>query len=278
MSISHRKRNALSEGPWRTIPWLNIPKTSKDHLFDILGDVAGLVEDFDNARATVDPQEKEERLQRVVDDAWGMDGSLTWWKDNFGPGEHAEELLERGIDDPSPKDIAVVYIMSHFWSAAIHVYTTLRLALQGLSLLPFSTPPPPLPDRADPRIYAKHIIDTADIFLHPLAGAFGVHAHLPPLATACSYLVATEVAEEGEDGQNWAEESPEMTKVFEHLRKDVSGTRLRGFIKSMLRDPRLAAADDGSGIDLELMRAAARTSFGMERMEGLETIIRRHMF
>lgn len=268
MSIVIRKRTALCTPEWKTVPFTKIPKTSKDMIFDIMGDVSGLFEDFDRASTLESHAERQDQYLLVAGECWNVDCSLSWWYENIAPKKAIADLIERNFEDPTPEDVAVAYIMSHYWTACVLLYSTLRLTLAACSATDALLC---LPERADPRIYCKHIVDATEVLHHQLAGAFGAHAQVFPLSMAAAYLLATEG---GLDG--CSERSPATDKMFSFFEKGDMGTRLKGLLSSMFRSTGIpVAGDDGKRNEIEQMALQARAWFGMDKGEGLEAIVRR---
>jgi len=180
-SIRRRQRCPLSHPIWKTVPWQDVPKTPKDVLVDIFVDVPGILEDLDCMRNCKDEFEKESRRTRLVRECWRIDEELTWWLGNLSPKQELEELMARGLDNPSACDVAVASIMTLCWTVALLSYSTLRLAIgknAGLEL----------PERTDPFIYCTKIANIAEVLFHPSAGTFGIQSAPLPIGMALVYL------------------------------------------------------------------------------------------
>ncbi|KAK1982064.1 hypothetical protein LZ30DRAFT_718345 [Colletotrichum cereale] len=183
--IKRRQRCPLSHPVWKTVPWQDIPKTPKDVLIDIFVDVPGLLGDFDRMRNCKDELEKDLRRIRLVKECWRIDGELTWWLENLSPNKELEELMARGLDNPSACDVAVASIMALCWTVALLSYGTLRLAIGKKAGLE-------LPGRTDPLIYCTKIANIVDVFFHPSAGTFGIQSAPLPIGMALVYLNSSE--------------------------------------------------------------------------------------
>ncbi|OHW99125.1 C6 zinc finger domain-containing protein [Colletotrichum incanum] len=179
--IKRRRRCPLSHPVWKTVPWQNIPKTPKDVLVDIFVDVPGLLEDLDHLRSCKDSFEKELRRMELIKECWRIDEELNWWLDNLSPKRELEELMARGLDNPSACDVVVASIMSLCWTISLLSYSTLRLAIGEKTGLE-------LPKRTDPSIYCTKIANIVDIFFHPSAGTFGIQSAPLPIGMALVYL------------------------------------------------------------------------------------------
>ncbi|KAK2027073.1 hypothetical protein LX32DRAFT_695158 [Colletotrichum zoysiae] len=179
--IRRRQRCPLSHPIWKTVPWRDVPKTPKDFLVDIFADVPGLLEDLDRVRTCNDEFEKESRRARLIEECWRIDGELTWWLESLSPKRELEELMARGLDNPSACDVAVASNMTLCWAVALLSYSTLRLAIgKGGGV--------ELPERTDPFVYCTKIANIADVFFHPSAGTFGIQSAPFPIGMALVYL------------------------------------------------------------------------------------------
>lgn len=153
---------------------------------DIFVDVPGLLEDLDRLRDCEPGKEKEERRRRLVDECWRIDGELTWWLDNLGPGKELEDFQARGLENPTACDVVITSIMTLFWTTCILSYSSLRLALDR------RTPDLELPERTDPQVYCTRIANIVEVFFHPMAGTFGISNAPLPIGMSLVYLNSTE--------------------------------------------------------------------------------------
>lgn len=268
MSIVLRKRTALSSIEWKTIPWTKIHKTSKDMIFDIMGDVSAIMEDFDLAGTIENAAERREQYLLVAGECWRVDCSLTWWFENISPSRDINDLIDRNFENPTAEDIAVAYIMSHYWTACVLLYATLRLTLAACSATEALLC---LPERADPYEYCRLIVDATEVLHHPLAGAFGAHAKMFPLGMAAAYLLAVDGGTD--DGRD---RSPATTKLLSFFDDGESGVRIRGLLYNMFQSTGVPMPGErAEGNEVEQMAASARIWFGMDKEEGLEAIVGR---
>jgi hypothetical protein len=254
-SIALRKRSPLENHRWKTIPWIRLPKTSKDFLFDILGEISGLLEDFDRAKHCRDFSKKASLQRQLAEDCWKVDSRLVWWSETHGARRHINGLLARGFACLTTTDFAVAYVMSKYWTACIFAYSTLRLAVRPH--LPSTMAS--LPERTDPEIYCNSIIDIVEIFLHPAAGAYGMQVLLFPLGIAYSYILSTE---EGSA-------SPAMLKILAYFEREGSGPIIRKLLGRTLRSVFAVAGEMED--DMELFKNKARAWFGMDQRKSLTT-------
>ncbi|KAF5009262.1 hypothetical protein FDECE_4474 [Fusarium decemcellulare] len=131
MSIVHRKRTALSIAEWIMILRTRIQKTERDVMFDVMSDISGILEDFHCARAFEDSVKREEQYLLVVEEYWRTD--VSWCFDNISPSKEIGDLIRRNFVDLIGEDVAIAYIMSHYWIACLLLYSTLCLALAAYS-------------------------------------------------------------------------------------------------------------------------------------------------
>lgn len=274
MALVTRRRIALSSPEWKTIPWRKLHKTSKDILFDILGDVSGVLEDFDRIGALDSQSARDEGYAQLATQCWLIDSSLTWWSENVGPGHHMDAIIERGgYEAPTPEDAAVVYIMTHYWTACVLLYTTLRQCLSlGAASSTCSSPAADellcLPERTVTRVYCKSIIDATDVLHHPSAGAFGAHSMVFPLSIAAANLLAMEGL-----GEEESISSPEMVKLLSLFDKGDAGRKLRKLMYAMFRNAAgslqpLDEQREPVGSDIQQMAEHSRIWYGLDKQRG----------
>lgn len=270
MAFVTRKRLALSSTAWKSIPWTTVDKTSKDIIFDVMGDVSGILEDFDRASAIRDEAPRNEEYLQLAEQCWRIDITIVWWSENIGPVDYMNGLFERKFQNQTPDDAAVAYIMLHYWTACMLLYATLRLSLgaclgtEGLLCLP---------ERADPRTYCRNIIYATEVLRHPMAGAFGIHASMFPFSMAAAYLLAVEGRRDEHD-----KVSPEMTKLLSLFEDGKAGQKWMGLIQTMFRNsvgappPPPGKRESAKGSDIRQMIIYARLWYGLDRGHGLETL------
>jgi len=205
-----RKQLALSTPEWKSIPWEVIPKNLKDVLVDVLVDMPGLVQAFDEMQLCSDSAQQTTLRSSVVQKCWEHDRQLLTWSNLVFQG------LKPGTQpctDPLSVDlvtrIAQVHGMSLFWTTSLILYSILRMA---------AGPEEDLPGRTDPMHHAHQLVDAISILLQPTAGLYGQQSAALPLEVALQYTTA------------WSLKSPsaEQESVLETLRrlKDELGTGL----------------------------------------------------
>ncbi len=178
-----RKKLVLGTPEWKSTPWQVIPKNLKDVLVDVLVDIPGLLEDFDNMQSCTEAGRQEALRLEVVEKCWEHDGQLLHW---FGRVVcQADHPGRRPVPTSREKDaityVAVIHGMTLFWTACLVVYSILSLA---------SGPEAGLPDRTDPRYYARKLAEAIPILLHPSAGLYGLQSASLPLEIALRYTTA----------------------------------------------------------------------------------------
>ncbi|KXX75960.1 Sterigmatocystin biosynthesis regulatory protein [Madurella mycetomatis] len=167
-AVLRRKRLVLSNAEWKSIPWQEIPKNLKDILVDVLVDMPGLVEDFDNMRLCTDANKQAALRLELVQKCWDHDRQLLAWLD----------LLRQVVED-LVIHVAQVHGMSLFWTTSLILYSIFRMA---------SEPQADLPERTDPTYYACKLAEAITILLHPRAGLYGQQSAALPLEVALQYI------------------------------------------------------------------------------------------
>src|SRR3569833_2548936 len=154
-------------------------KLPKDHLIDILADVPGLLQDVDRlqdcddekkARELKDDLELRCRLLGVV---------LNAWHKIHAPNEQYRILVHGGKEPHTADDLAVVYVMSLAWAAAILLHGVLRT---------LGVHPDRLTKQSHTRFCLREIAKCTRCFLHPSMGAFGKEMAVFPLGLALQFL------------------------------------------------------------------------------------------
>ncbi|KAH6689696.1 hypothetical protein F5X68DRAFT_254157 [Plectosphaerella plurivora] len=243
-----RRRSALCDTTWKTVPWTKVPKNPTDVLYDIIGDIPGLLEDADRMNLLCDPVERANLLSRLVEDCWNIDTDLTWWFEGLSPREEFEALKSRGFTTPSTTGFAASLVMMKYWSACISAYGAFRQILASNSPASLFS----LPERTNPQNYCRYIIELSQMFFHNASGVFGKHTMLFPLGIAYAYLLSTDV-----EGYT----SPEMQMIQLYFQRPQCGQRVQRFMHSMLSaGPELA---DEILNDSQYFRARARAWLGL---------------
>ncbi|GAB1313194.1 hypothetical protein MFIFM68171_03404 [Madurella fahalii] len=179
-AVLRRERLVLGTPEWKTIPWQTIPKDFKDILVDILVDIPGLVEDFDNMQLCAEESKREGLRFELVHKCWELDRQLLTWLgllSQIGANPNQHPCLE-----PSWKDVvenvAQVHGMSLFWTASLVLYSILRMA---------SGPQVDFPEHTDPTHHARKLVAAITILLQPGARLYGQQSAVLPLEIALQY-------------------------------------------------------------------------------------------
>jgi hypothetical protein len=178
-----RKRLILSTPEWKSTPWKVIPKNLKDVLVDVLVDMPGLLEDFDDMQSSADADRKATLRLELLRKCWECDRDLRRW---FALVCGADDPLEHGFPESRGRDIvtyvAIIHGMSLFWTTCLVLYTTLRMA---------SGPQTCLPERTEPRYYARRLAEAVAVLLQPSSGFYGLQSASLPLEIAWQHATVT---------------------------------------------------------------------------------------
>ncbi|KAK4031328.1 Sterigmatocystin biosynthesis regulatory protein [Parachaetomium inaequale] len=181
-AVLRRKQSVLSTPEWKSIPWQEIPKNLKDILVDILVDMPGLVEAFDDMKHCTEPSRQAALRLELVQKCWEQDRQLLTWSGLLFQGVNPGK---QPCTEPRSEDfvthVAQVHGMSLFWTTSLVLYSILRMA---------SGPQADLPERADPMHHARHLIHAITILLQPKAGLYGQQSAALPLEVALQYTRA----------------------------------------------------------------------------------------
>ncbi|PNP47957.1 hypothetical protein TGAMA5MH_01009 [Trichoderma gamsii] len=298
LSIGRRAKSPLHTEAWRTIPWRNIPKSTKDKLIDILEDVPFMLIAYDELRACQDPERFDELRHTVMLNCHHIALSLDIWEQEAGPILQQFDYTFAGSPLPTPKDdteFGLVYISGCYWGARLMLYSTLGMTLAhsagamspgtdsipslgggspaspaGTASTPATSPgqaserssgpyySAPPPKMENPGIYARKIAHMVHLLYEPAAGAMQGASGLFPLALALRYFATTEPP-----GQR----SPESEMLYKLYRKPFVGT----FVGRFLNDLQGSQQDDEAKRDVE---AKAQRNIFWYAVLGTENIVR----
>jgi hypothetical protein len=177
-AMLRRKRLAISDSEWKSIPWKVVPKDLKDILVDVLVDIPGLLEGLDQMSRCTEADEKLEQRQMLIRQCWELDEQLIQWlrlvRGLGNPGSHS-------LDGPSESiviHVAIIHGMSLYWITCIILYSTLR----ALSVIPEE-----LPQHTHPELYINKLTPALKTLLDPRAGLYGRHSAALLVELAAKY-------------------------------------------------------------------------------------------
>lgn len=158
----------------------------KDVLVDVLVDMPGLVEQFDNMRLCADSNRQDALRVELVQKCWEHDRQLLHW---LGLIRKAINLSKQTPAQSSSEDlvtrVARIHGMSLFWTTGLVLYSILQMA---------SGPHTELPQRANPMHHARMLAEALPALLEPSAGLYGQQSAALPLEVALQYMVAMKPA------------------------------------------------------------------------------------
>jgi len=180
-----RKRILFNSPEWTAVPWVEIAKTPKDLLLDILVEIPALLEDLDLAIDCPDADRQRALRQQLIQNCWTVAGRLSDWRIQvIGIADPAYQL---NVDTPSPSLdlLAASHIMSLYWSICVILYSTLRIASGAIASME-------LPPQTEPRPYCQRIAEAVSLLLHPVSGLHGIQLANFPATVALLYLNAVD--------------------------------------------------------------------------------------
>ncbi|KAL4878812.1 hypothetical protein BJY04DRAFT_195122 [Aspergillus karnatakaensis] len=176
--LRNRKRCFLADPEWKTIPWLQQPKTPRDHLFDVLLDLTGLFEDLDLMKICPNPGKKELAKKHIIDRFFQLHQDLLAWEILYSPP------YEPPLQPPEtvrPQEIAGAHLMTTYWASVIIVASNLQ-SLVG--------PDNELELGVDLDLFCSKLIRSSRLFVHPSLGLFRTHITTYPMTVAIHYICA----------------------------------------------------------------------------------------
>ena len=229
-SISYRKKSIFETEEWRTIPWLELPKTGRDVVFDIFLQLPGAIEQSDIAIASGSSElclEAVNGLVRILSllQTWKAQLSSTLWREAPGnPFADAETwimeqpayYLNHGMD--------VAHWIMMYWTACLHICTSIKLLSKHLPVeqrLNFSAN-----RNFDPDTYAGDITRCIPYFWHPDAGLIGFQNVALPMGSILAYYAAFHREEP-------AEKERVRKMMFDASRSGPYGPLVGGFLRQM---------------------------------------------
>ncbi|KFA75916.1 hypothetical protein S40288_05852 [Stachybotrys chartarum IBT 40288] len=165
-AISLRRRTNLTSPEWMNIPWSLQPKTPRDYMTDIMLHLPEILEYTTLYMACDDAVEKERLRLKNIELSWKCDRFLQDWARKHCP---IKIDTDRAVEEAMPElreNLALAYMMTHYWGACLLIYGTLRTMLD---------PREPLPDRTELRQYCRYQTALIPAFYSPKAGVAGRH-------------------------------------------------------------------------------------------------------
>ncbi|KAI1336962.1 hypothetical protein F5Y15DRAFT_418527 [Xylariaceae sp. FL0016] len=236
-AIKDRSRFIFNSPEWRTIPWEFHPKTSRDLLFDILGDMTEVIVDSDQMRACQDIDRRKALADSVISSCWNLEDRLQTWFQEAAPLRPFRDKTGELIDPCGADDFAWAHLTTIYWSTCLLLYYTFRsVSGPSMALLP----------HMNPTICIRELALALPYFWRPGAGLMGADMAAFPLGI-CMHILYAGPIEESEDRM-----------LLEELvtSPGVQDTVLK-FLRSLQRD---SARQDMVQIDgVEGLRARARS-------------------
>jgi len=193
-------------------------KLPKDHLIDILADVPGLLQDVDRLQ-DCDDEKKARVLKDDLELRCRKHGEeLNAWHKIHAPNEQYRILVHGGKEPHTADDLAVVYVMSLAWAAAILLHGVLRT---------LGVHPDRLTKQSHTRFCLREIAKCTRCFLHPSMGAFGKEMAVFPLGLALQFLA---------DPSADIEPMHEERCIFRDISRLEGGAQIMSALNSLRQD------------------------------------------
>jgi hypothetical protein len=161
-----RRGTALNSNEWKTIPWTTVPKTPRDYLTDVLLDLPLVSELTENFVLCTDAARKEELRVMAIETTWEADRRLQKWVLEHCPIDPSTDESVAASMPAIHGNLALAYMMTHYWGACLLVYSSLRTMCD---------PYIELPPRTELRRYCRYQASLIPVFYQPDSGVAGRH-------------------------------------------------------------------------------------------------------
>jgi Fungal specific transcription factor domain len=205
-SLAFHKASPFASEKWCKIPWLNLPKTENDLLYDILLQIPGTLEKLELARSQTLKQLYIIPMAELLEFHTKLQ---LWFKDLTASLRTKMQLIETENEaSPLAADVYMIHgidiaeSVMMFWAGSIIVLSILHDLvnsigsedIQHLSLSDILSEP-----TSDPQLYTSAIISTIKHFLHPSSGIASIKSVIIPVGTAIHYLVTSQARKSAND-------------------------------------------------------------------------------
>lgn len=244
LSLMRRRPSIFASPEWRTDPWKESPFTIQDELFDLMLQIAGLLQTQDALFSDIVPCTRdipatsldirfETTGKSLLSDFLTLAKNLRAWEENV-IALHCKEHIYVQSKDRSHNNLLgiamaagynTLFAASHYWTACVVVHSQLHVTISHLRnyLPPDILPSVPL--WIDPFPHAADIIHSAPRLSNPEAGLWGLSHSAFPLVTALQlYSVAGRISD------------PEIEILVRLYENGLHTGILKGFMSSVMAD------------------------------------------
>jgi hypothetical protein len=218
-AFAARKGTFLAMSRWRTVPWRNRTKTSRDLFYDIVFPIPGVLEKIDVALAL----DTKDAIPKLMEQMLQVLSELDQWKCRYLTETDAslpfETRLSHTDNTISAHDLETVAALLQFWAVNINIILNLR---QLISNLPGDNQSDYTSRFTDPLTYAASILRLIPI-LFKYGGMIGSQATLYPIGAVRNYLDRAKVDQ--------PDVSASLSTLLKHSVKDTEHAK---FLESFL--------------------------------------------
>uniref|UniRef100_A0A8H7TLU0 Zn(2)-C6 fungal-type domain-containing protein n=1 Tax=Bionectria ochroleuca TaxID=29856 RepID=A0A8H7TLU0_BIOOC len=162
LQLQLRKRAPFAEKKWTTLPWMYIPKTTKDILIDIMADLCCVIEKSDSIALQGSTSEQASQKKEVVLECWRLHQEMQKWTAGLGyPAIHYLNRAKAGSGtrvEPTAEDCAISEMSLLYCATCIILYECLRANSDKSDVADW-------PEETNPRLYCHKIGSFLEFFM-----------------------------------------------------------------------------------------------------------------
>ncbi|CAH0058317.1 unnamed protein product [Clonostachys solani] len=215
LQLQLRRKAPLADKKWKTLPWMYLPKTTKDLLIDIMADLCCVIEKSDSIALQESTSKLASQKEQLVLECWRLHQEMQQWK--AGAGYPAIQYLNRakaGVGtrvEPTVEECAISELSLLYCSTCIILYECLRTNSDQSDVADW-------PEETDPRLYCHKIASFVGFFMAFDQGRIVTNQVIFAVLTGLQFITRQEAL-----GENLVEEKIALFMGLGDLREVVLG-------------------------------------------------------
>ncbi|VUC29244.1 unnamed protein product [Clonostachys rosea] len=215
LQLQLRRKAPLAQKKWKTVPWMYIPKTTKDILIDIMADLCCVIEKSDSLPLQDLTTDQASQRQRLVLKCWGLHEEIQKWADGAGyPVIRYFNRAKAGVgtrDEPTAEECAISELGLLYCATCIILYECLRSNSDKSDLANW-------PEETNPRLYCHKIASFLEYFMTFEQGRIVTNMVIFAVLTALQFITRQEAL-----GHDLVEEKMALFTGLGDLREIILG-------------------------------------------------------